>query len=250
MSRLTHDHWYRAVREEARRDANVELIITVEGADGQPLRKVYKSRVFGIKPDGTMLAERSDAAMMDNALAVGDKVAVMVINHGQRLMVQSRVLEVVLHRVNDSLRLTCYRLKKGEQVRIDQRRSFFRAKSATSDHAEIKVRSGDPDTHWSMKALLVNVGGGGIGVVLKANRRTMAEVQSYSRLVAELHIGSESKDAEITTRLAHIAPIDECRLYLGLEYVLPEGKAGDDLQDRMVQYAAWLQRQSLKKRRA
>lgn len=250
MSRLTHDDWYRAIREEARRDANAELIITLNGADGQPMRKAYKSRLFAIEPDGTMLAERSDAAVMDNTLAVGDAVAVMVVNHGQRLMADSKVLDVVLHQVNNKLRLTCYRLQKGEQVRIDQRRAFFRAKSATSEHADITLRCGDPGTTWSMTGLLVNVGGGGLGVVLRADRRALRDVQSLRRIIAELHIGSDSSDAAIRTRLAHICAMEHGRLYLGLEYDLPEGKPGKDLQDQMVQYAAWLQRQSLKKRRA
>lgn len=250
VSRLTHYDWYRAICEEVRRDANAELIVTLDGADGQALRKSYKSRLFAIEPDGTMLAERSDAAVMDNALAVGDPLAVLVVHHGQRLIVESKVLDVIVHQVNDHLRLTCYRLQKGQQVRIDQRRAFFRAKSATSDHADITIRCGDPGTNWSMTGLLVNVGGGGLGVVLRADRRALREVQSFSRLVAEFHVGSDEKDAELVTRLAHIGAMEHGRIYLGLEYVVPEGKPGKELQDRMVQYAAWLQRQSLKKRRA
>lgn len=250
MSRLTPKDWYRAIREEVLRDANAELIVTIDGADGKPLRKTYKSRLFDIEVDGTMVAERPDAAVMDDVLGVNAQLGVLVVHNGQRMMSESRVLEVVSRQINERLRVTCYRLKPAQRIRIDQRRAFFRARSATSDHAEITVRAADPGAKWDVQGLMVNVGGGGLGVVVHAGRTVLRDVQQFSRFDCEFFVGSEDRDTNYLARLAHVSTMEHGRIYLGLEFVLPEGKEGKAEQDRMVQFAAWLQRQALKRRRA
>lgn len=224
--------------------------MTVDGADGKPLRKTYKSRLFDIEPDGTMVAERPDAAVLDNVLAVNALLGVLVVHNGQRMMANSRVLEVVSRQINERLRVTCYRLKPATRICIDQRRAFFRARSATSDHAQITLRAADPDAKWDVQGLMVNVGGGGLGVVVHADRTVLRDIQQFGRFDCEFFIGSENQDTVFSARLAHVSTIEHGRIYLGLEFVLPEGKEGKAEQDRMVQFAAWLQRQALKRRRA
>jgi c-di-GMP-binding flagellar brake protein YcgR len=238
------------VREETLRDANAELIITIDGADGKPLRKSYKSRLFHIEPDGAMIAERPDHAVLDAVLAVGDAVEVLIVRSGQRFMGQSKVADVVSRQINEQLRVTCFRLAPAERIRIDQRRAFFRARSATSDHPEITVHAADPGRAWSIDGLMVNVGGGGVGVVVRADRKTLRDLEQFQHFTCEFFVGSDEKPATIAARLAHVATMEHGRIYLGLEFILPADKEGKAEQDRMVQFAAWLQRQSLKKRRA
>ena len=97
---------------------------------------------------------------------------------------------------------------------------------------------------------MVNLGGGGVGVSIRGNRDTLKYLQKHTQFRCRIDIESEKKVVDLDAKLVHISSLDTTGLYLGLHFMIPDDKAGKQLQNQLAQYATWLQRQQLRRRRA
>ncbi|MEM9414738.1 MAG: PilZ domain-containing protein [Planctomycetota bacterium] len=240
--------WKQFLAYMSKRDGGVE--IAPRGASEDDTRKVYKSRLFEVTKDGEIIVERPDQSVLDHAFRIGDTIELLLVVNNQRMLGDCELLEVEARQINRATRVTCFKLGAAKRVRIDQRRLFFRVGTAGADMGTIGLLAEGKEIEDEIRGRMVNLGGGGMGVSIRAHRDVLREVQGNTRYRCRLEIKSENEVVDLDTTLVHLSPLDTTGLYLGLRFELPAGKEGKALESRLVQYGAWLQRQQLKRRRA
>ncbi|MFI4862012.1 MAG: PilZ domain-containing protein [Phycisphaerales bacterium JB063] len=248
MSSIDQRDWKQFLAHLVKRDGCVEL--APRGASTAETRKVYKSRLFAVQPDGTLIVERPDQSVLDHAFSIGDTIELLLVVNNQRMLGDCELLGVETRQINPKTRITCLKLAAARRIRADQRRTFFRVNTAGADLGAVGLLAHGADPEDEIEARLVNLGGGGMGVCLRAHRDVLRRVQSSTRYRCRLEVRSEDAVVDLEAKLVHLSPLDTTGLYLGLEFDLPEGQAGKAMQARLTQYGTWLQRQQLKRRRA
>jgi len=245
----THQRdWTKFLNHLAKRDGGVE--IAPRGASADDARKVYKSRLFNVEKDGTIIIERPDQSVLDHAFRIGDTVELLLVVNNQRLLGDCELKKVGARQINKATRVTCFELSPARRVRLDQRRSFFRVNTAAADLGPLKLLAEGQPIENEVEARMVNLGGGGVGVAVRAQRDVLRRLQEHERFRCRMDILSDEEVVDLPVKLVHISPLDTTGLYLGLRFELPEGKEGKALENRLVQYGVWLQRRQLKRRRA
>ncbi|XAM00123.1 PilZ domain-containing protein [Phycisphaeraceae bacterium D3-23] len=248
MSKIDQRDWKQFLAHLSKRDGGVEL--APRGASADDTRKVYKSRLFEVSKDGEIIVERPDQSVLDHAFRVGDTIELLLVVNNQRMLGDCELREVAAKQINRATRVTCFKLGPAKRIRPDQRRSFFRVNTAGADLGTVSLLAHGKDIEDEVRARMVNLGGGGMGVSIRASRDLLREIQGDTKYRCRLEIQSDNEVIDLDTTLVHLSPLDTTGLYLGLRFELPEGKEGKALESRLVQYGAWLQRQQLKRRRA
>lgn len=232
----------------SKRDGGVE--IAPRGASADDARKVYRCRLFHVEKDATIVVERPDQSVMDHAFRIGDTIELLLVVNNQRLLGDCELKKVAVRQINKATRVTCFELAPASRVRLDQRRSFFRVNTAAADLGPLKLLAEGQPAEKEVEARMVNLGGGGVGVAVRAGREVLRHLQDHERYRCRMDILSDQEVVELPAKLVHISPLDTTGLYLGMRFELPEGKEGKALENRLVQYGVWLQRRQLQRRRA
>ena len=247
-SKTIQRDWDNFLANLAKRDGAVEL--APRGVSDDDARKVYRSRLFVVEKDGAIIVERPDASVIDHAFSVGDTLELLLVVNNQRLLGDCILRGVEVRQINTSTRNTCFTLEPAKRVRVDQRRSFFRIQTAASDLSPVKLLAEGEPIENEVATRMVNLGGGGVGVSIRGNRDTLKYLQQHTQFRCRIDIESEKKVVDLDAKLVHISSLDTTGLYLGLHFMIPDDKAGKQLQNQLAQYATWLQRQQLRRRRA
>lgn len=248
LSSIYQRDWKAFLGHLSKRDGPVEL--APRGASESDARKVYKSRLFEVKSDGTLIVERPDQSVLDHAFKPGDTIELLLVKNNQRMLGDCELLGVEQWRINKSTKMTCFRLAPARRIREDQRRAFFRVNTAGSDLGTVKLLAEGLPNEDEVSGRMVNLGGGGIGISVRAHRDVLRELQAHAHYRCRLEIQSEQEVVDLAANLVHISPLDTTGLYLGLRFDFPDSSEGKAMESRLVQYGAWLQRQQLKRRRA
>lgn len=248
MSSRDQRDWKQFLAHRVQRDGVVE--IAPRGATENETRKVYKSRLFKIEADGAIIVERPDGSVIDHAFSIGDTVELLLVVNNQRMLGDCKLLRIEVQQINRSTRVTCLRLSPAARVRINQRRAFFRVNTAAADLGPVVLRAEKDAPEQAVSGRMVNLGGGGVGVAIRAGRDVLRQVQQQTRYHCRIEVESDDSVLDLTANLVHISPLDTTGLYLGLEFELPGGAAGKQIENQIMQYAAWLQRRQLQRRRA
>lgn len=248
MSSSNQRDWNKFLAHLAKRDGGVE--IAPRGAAENEARKVYKSRLFKVDRDGAIVIERPDRSVIDHAFNIGDTVELLLVVNNQRMLGDCKLLGIEVQQINRATRVTCLRLAPATRVRVNQRRSFFRVNTAAADLGPVVLLAENQPQDSAVSGRMVNLGGGGVGVAVRAGRDVLHHVQQHTRYGCRIEIESDDSVLELMAKLVHISPLDTTGMYLGLEFELPEGKPGKQIENQIMQYAAWLQRRQLQRRRA
>ena len=248
MSSTHQRDWKSFLSYLSKRDGGIE--IAPRGASVDDARKVYRSRLFNVEKDGAIIVERPDQSVVDHAFRIGDTIELLLIVNNQRLLGDCELKKVGARQINKATRVTCFELGPAKRVRLDQRRSFFRVNTAAADLGPLKLLAEGQPIENEVEARMVNLGGGGVGVAVRAGRNVLRHLQEHSQFQCRMDILSEDEVVDLPAKLVHISPLDTTGLYLGMRFELPEGKEGKALENRLVQYGVWLQRQQLQRRRA
>lgn len=246
VSSYDRREWKKFLSALAKRDAPVELVKRQPGEDEK--RTSYRSRLFCVEKDGSIIVERPDQAVTDNAFIVGRKLDLLLVLNNQRMIGDCELKKVEVRQINKDTRVTCYRLGPAARPCTEQRRGFFRINTAAADLGQITLKPIGQD--HEIKARMNNLGGGGIGVAVRGTPKRLKELREANDFLIEMTVQEDNTELRLCAKLIHITPLDTTGLYLGLRFVLPEGNDGRELQNKLVQYTTWLQRRQLQKRRA
>lgn len=247
MSKYAHKQWKLMLHLLAERDAPVELSRRTDGDDASPF--IGRSRLFEVQQDGCIVVERPPLIPGGPNASVDDDIELTLMHNSERYVATCTVKAVIQHRVNDKLKVTCFRLSPGRRPMREQRRSFFRVNLAASDLDPAVLTSGGGDNELSFKARVVNLSGGGIGVCVRDSRSVLNQIKRTRYLNCKTRL-SRHQTIEAPVRIAHIEAVGEDGLYLGLEFDVEDAGEAQALQDQMHQCSADYQREQLKRRRA
>lgn len=249
MAQYADDQWRAMLSVLAFRDAPVELSRRDAKSDGPPI--VYRSRLFEVQPDGSMIVERPSQVVLDKAFSKGDDVELLIMNSGERLVATCTILDTHIRQINPTVRVTCHRLSPGRRPQREQRRAFYRVNVAALpiDPVALEYKTEDDDDHLLFPATLVNLSGGGLGVIVRGNRQLLSRIKR----VHALHCTARFETGETIhtpVRVAHIEARDEDLLYLGLQIVIDDDPRTHAVEDQLVHLCAMFQRSQLQRRRA
>ena len=236
----------------AERDAPVELSRQESGSKAPPL--VYKTRLFMVLEDGSIVVETPQRAVRDKSFGNGDDVELTLMHNSERLIATCTILETNIREINENLRVLSYRLSPGRRPQRDQRRSFFRVGVAAMDlkpvvlSYEVEREEDEEKTVYQFKAQLVNISAGGLGVSIRASRGVLGQIKRSRKFDCHAVLGGVAVDAPV--HVAHIAAIGDDGLYLGLSFEPDNEADARSLEDTMLQRCTEFQRMQLKKRRA
>jgi c-di-GMP-binding flagellar brake protein YcgR len=241
------EKWHTMLSYLASRDGSVELSRRVGGHDEATM--VYRSRVFEVRDDGCIIVEVPSQATRDKAFRVGYDIDLTLAVKGVRMIATSTVREMMLHRVNPTLRVTCFRLSPGRRPAIEQRRAFFRASVAAMQLQPTILSCTIDEMPYSYSCKLANISAGGMGVSIRAARSVLNQLKRTRRFTCEAWL-SEDESLVVPVAVAHIAALGDDGLYLGLKLDVDDEIERRAIEQRMQQRCTEVQRWQLQRRRA
>lgn len=247
------DQWRTILTLLAQRDGSVELM--KYSNDPDTLSVTYRTRLFDVRSDGSIIVERPGQAVIDKAFANGNEIELMLMHNHERLIATCRILETSVRDINSTTRVVCYRLSPGRRPHQEQRRSFFRVGVAATELEPVRLlkieETEDGSAHkvvLDVQSKLVNLSAGGLGVTVRGNPGLLAQIKRSRDLFCHTIIDNTPINAP--ARIAHAASRGEGLLYLGLQFAFEDEAQALAMQNQMQQLCTQFQRQQLQRRRA
>ena len=253
MPRYADDQWLEMLATLTERDAPVELSRRSSNDEGPPV--VYRSRLFEVAQDGAIIVERPSQAVYDKAFGPGDDLELLLMHNGDRVVATTTILNTHVRQLNGTLRVTCYKLSPGRRPQREQRRAYYRVNVAAIqlDPVILKIlvptQGQEEPGVMVVKGQLVNLSGGGLGVIVCAKREMLGQLKRTRQLdcVASFDTGLT---LAFPSRVAHLSARGEDLLYLGLQVQIDDEAYSRTIENQLLQLCALYQRAQLQRRKA
>ncbi len=251
MAQYAHKQWQTMLKMLAWRDAPVELSRRGAQDEGPPI--VYRSRLFEVEEDGAIIVERPGQAVGDQGSDDRDDIELLLMHNGDRLIATCTIRDTHLRWINQAVRVPCYRLSPGRRPQREQRRSFYRVNVAAVSLEPVLLETpatGDQDEQpLQIKARLVNLSAGGVGVSVRARKDTLGKIKRTRSFRCTMRF-EDGLVIEMPTRVAHIGARGDDLLYLGLQTDIDDEVHARSVQDQLQHLCTQFQRAQLQRRRA
>jgi c-di-GMP-binding flagellar brake protein YcgR len=231
----------------AERDGAVELSRGVSQDDTTNI--IYRSRVFEVRPDGSIIVEKPPQAAQDQAFRFGDDIDLTLMLNNERMVATCTLQEQFSYSVNNHLRVTCYRLSPGRRPMREQRRSTYRVNVAAMNIKPGKLIGEVEDHPFECDIHIVNISAGGIGVSIRAERRLLNQIKRTRQFRCTTSLGHDEQ-LDIPVSVQHIGAIGEDGLYLGLKFEIANEQEAMQHERFVQQRCTEIQRMQLSRRRA
>lgn len=243
--------WINSLRSLAQRDGAVEVTPAEPDDGGVP--PSFKTRIFEVGQDGSFLVEMPTLPGAGEHLRQGVAVEVLVVEESQRLIGRCDLVGVSLHELSGGRRTRAMRVTAATEVRSAQRRKFFRVPAGGIDSGPVSlfpVRDGVCGKPSEViKGVLVNIGGGGIGLLFDNAPRLVATLRATTRFAARIPLPDDDPPLAIDAHVVHMQPQQSKTVYLGLEFDFSEAGFQRSVEDRIQRVSATLQRAQLRRQR-
>lgn len=240
-------HWQQMLNNIAAHNAPAEL--TRGDSTNVETMVTYRSRVFEVLEDGCIIVETPRQAVLDHSFGNGDDIELLLMQEGERLVATCTIRETFVYEVNETLRVTCYRLSPGRRPKREQRRSFFRVGVAAMELKPVKLVHENEENRFEFNGRLVNISGGGLGITVRAARRVLNDIKRSRSYQCAAWLGEEER-VMAPVRIAHIEALGEDGLYLGVEFDIDDPSESNFIEQKMQHRCTEIQREQLQRRRA
>ena len=247
MANYADKDWNKLLKFLAGRDAPVELSRRDAQSDGPPM--IYRSRLFEVQADGSIIVERPSHISCGTAFANRDDIELLLIHNGERLVATCTVLETFIQQINPTVRVTCYKLSPGRRPMRDQRRTFYRVNVAGLPLDPVILESKDEDAPFLIKGKLVNLSGGGFGVSVRADAKLLGQIKR-TRCFRCTAVLDDGHAIAAPVRVSHISQRSEDLIYLGLQTEIEDETYARAVEDELLHHCARFQRLQLQRRKA
>lgn len=232
----------------ASRDGSVELSRGVGNDKSTAI--MYRGRVFKIMQDGCIIVETPRQAVQDKAFRIGDDLDLTIMVNNQRMIATCTLRETFTYSVNQTLKVTCYRLSPGRRPVREQRRSFFRVSVAAMQLKPTKLSYEIEDEQaFECEVKLSNISAGGFGVSIRASRSVLNQIKRARTFDCSAWL-SEEECIDVPVRVLYLNTFGDDGLYLGLQFDVEDELEAKQLEQRMQQRCTEVQRMQLQRRRA
>lgn len=256
--------WMDALRALAQGKGSIRLLsatTTAHPADeGARDGRSCCARVLAVRSNGSVFVEQPPGGPMD-WLALDQEVEVLIEHHAQRWCGRSTVLGQLSYRLSSDLApRQALRLGPMSQVVSAQRRRFFRVDMAGIDWPLVRIMSrcqgaapasedaADLDD-CLIRAKLLNLSGGGMGLQVEAADRRVVDLLKGQRYRCLLPLPQWGKPLLINARLVRIQRMRGKMVYLGLRFEFDHDAQQRHAEDLLVRVTTELQRQQLRGQR-
>ncbi len=258
--------WNKTIQALAERNESVEVVLVSQGdehrlpsapdADVQPCRM----RVLSSEPNGEMILQRSNASEPAAEMNRGAIVEVLLSDNGQRWRAVSEVLEGFYYKLNAQQRIRAVRLSPPHDIQSAQRRAFFRADMLGADLDMVllePVESTPSDATGAereeidlrLKARLVNISGGGLGVNVPVRREIVTLIRENRQYRCRINLPEIDESIDVRVQLIHLRRPTPQVLYLGLEFRFDDSAQRKRTEDLIVRFTTWMQRRQIRRAR-
>ena len=166
MPTQNESQWHAMLTQLAQRDGSVELSRGVSNDDAPVIH--YRSRLFEVKQDGSIIVEMPRPSPDGQSLNVGDDVDLSLMLDNERMVATCTIHEAFSYELNSEKKVTCYRLSAGRRPMREQRRSNFRVNVAALDFKPSRLRNDAETPPFDCEVHVVNFSAGGMGVSIRA----------------------------------------------------------------------------------
>lgn len=247
MPNKNEAQWNAMLNRLAERDGSIELSRGVSNDDTAVV--IYRSRVFEIMPDGCIIVEKPIHLVQDHSLKIGDDLDLSLMLDNDRMVATCTLHEMISYELNETTRLTCYRLSPGRRPMREQRRSNFRVSVAALDLKPSQLNSDINDDPFECKVHVVNFSAGGMGVSIRATREVLNQIKHTRQFKCTAWL-SEAEQIQVPVRVVHISALDHDGLYLGLKFEHANESDAKQHEKLIQQRCTEIQRMQLSRRRA
>ncbi len=254
MNEATIKNFLANVRALAERDGTVEL--RAESTPTGSVGTTYKTRVLEVMDDGELLIDVPAFPEANEQLTRGAQVSILAVHESRRLVGYATVLGVEQFELAGGHCTRALRVGRATSVESAQRRRFFRANAggAVAHPAELFLL--DPATddrtpieRRPIKAWLLNIGGGGVGVTVDQGSTLGPSLRRTTRFLTSLTLPGEAQRLDVVTKLVHIQAMHKDTLYLGFEFLFADRAEQRRVEDLIIRVNTLLQRQQIRRQR-
>lgn len=222
----------------------------------------FRVRLFAYRPAG-MVVDRPANPEEAHYFQQGAIVRMLVVDGSARWELMTTVSTRVKFRLNEHSVIPAIVLSRPHEVSSVQRREFFRVSTAaaklpqvrllpvkhsieTTDSADAQPEAFGPQPELRpFGGVLVNVGGGGMGVEVPAEVAFTLSLCTQYRCVVNLP--SMDKPLEVDCTLVHLETLTGGMHYLGLRFETGTVGARRRVEDQICHFTSWLQRQQIQR---
>jgi len=254
MNDATIQHFLDNVRALAQRDGAVEIRAERTPAGG--VGTTCKTRVLEVIGDGELLVDVPPYPEANQELARGADVSVLAVQGSRRLIGYGKVLGVERYELAGGQRTRALRISRASEVESAQRRRFFRASAggAVAHPVELFLldpAAGDrkPLEPEPIKAWLLNIGGGGVGLTVEHGNALGPSLRRTTRFLASVKLPGEDQPLHVVAKLVHLQAMHGDTLYLGFEFQFDHAAEQRRVEDQIVRVSTLLQRQQIRRQR-
>jgi c-di-GMP-binding flagellar brake protein YcgR len=248
-STVAHYDWHRAALVMFAGGQPIELT-AVDPLTHEPVGPTSRTRILDIH-GGRCLVELPSHRDTAASIRHTHHAMMLLVDSGVRLQCVVRIDEVIKHQLNAQTEVWALRMSEPLHVQSAQRRAFFRAMTAhlklmvnmqplaeTPLHTGIEIPDGPP-----FRAMMVNVSGGGLGVI--APQRVGTLIQHYGRYRCSVALPTHDEPLAVTVKHVHLHSNDDGTHYMGLAFKLADVAERHRVEDSICRFTTWLQRQQL-----
>lgn len=247
MPSRNEENWQAMLRRIAERDGSVELSRGIKDDDANVV--MYRSRVFAVQSNGSIIVEMPRQALHDRIFQVGGDIDLTLMVNSERMVATCTLCETISYNVNPTLKVTCYRLSPGRWPMREQRRAFFRVSVAAIKLKPVMIHCDDLEgMSFECQARLVNISAGGIGISIRAARKVLGQVKRTRQFSSSFWL-SDDEQVQAPVRVEHISALGEDGLYLGLKFDIEDLALAKQHEQLMQQRCTEFQRMQLRRRK-
>lgn len=222
----------------------------------------FRVRLLAWRPAG-LVVDRPANPEEAHYFQQGAVVRVLAVDGPARWELMTTVSTRVKFRLNEHSVIPAIVLSRPHEVNSVQRREFFRVSTAAAKVPPVKLtpvyqqpeirQPGDTSAEvfgpWPdlrpFTGVLVNVGGGGMGIEAPANVAFALSLCTQYRCV--LNLPSMDKPLEVDCTLVHLETLKAGEHYLGLRFETATIGARRRLEDQICNFTSSLQRQQIQR---
>jgi len=116
-------------------------------------------------------------------------------------------------------------------------------------HEILEFTEREPIEPKPIKAWLLNIGGGGVGVTVEHGHALGPSLRRTTRFLASVKLPGEDQPLHVVAKLVHLQAMHGDTLYLGFEFQFDHTAEQRRVEDQIVRVTTLLQRQQIRRQR-
>lgn len=237
-----------------KRDGSIEITPVVGDDEGPP--PTARVRLL-VRNDKGMVIDRPIGMAFLRHMEKGTRLNALVAEGADRWQFSSTILGAVTYRLNDATEVPAIAITLERNVRSAQRREFFRVTIGnvavktvlmTPNNAERKqAATDDVDGIKPFEAKLINIGGGGIGVLTP--QRVDWQLPLIRHYDCTLRLPTRNEPLIVPAEVVRLEAQEDGTSYMGLHFTFATPADRRACEDAICPFTAWHQRQILQRRK-